>query len=368
MVLGMRRRSAGAFVLAALLVAACGGETSSPAAPTAARPQTTAAGGAAGATAAPAKGTCTPKQVKIAVPVTPPNVVHIPPYVALDLGYFKEENLEAELIRFEGGVGSLRSAAGGSVDLAGTSSEPVITAISQGADVKVVYTYAPNVDVSFVVGPSIKTLADLKGKKIGIQEPGGFADVMSRFVLQKAGINPNDVQFVQTTTAGRVTQLVAGQVDTGVLHIDQTLGIQKQNPDIHVLANMWDVVSNYQYSVYAASTTLIKNDPNTVECMVRALMRADRALYDPAMRDKMIDIATKYTQAEKDVVAQTFDQLVKAKAWPQNDGLPRQNIEGVAKSLKDQGQLGKDVTFDQIVDLSFAQKVVQQLGRKDFPY
>ncbi len=335
----------------AILASACGGGVAPAASPTAL-----------------AKATCSPKSVKIAIPVTPPNVVHIPPYVALDLGYFKDENLTAELVPFEGGVGSLRSAAGGSVDLAGTSSEPVITAIGQGADVRVVYTYAPNVDVSFVVRASIQQLSDLKGKKIGIQEPGGFADVMSRFVLKKAGIDPKDVQFVTTTTAGRVPQLIAGTVDTGVLHVDQTLTVQKRAPGIHVLVNMWDILSDYQYSVYAASTTLIQNDPATVECLVRALMRADRAMYDPAMRDRIIDIATKYTKEDRDVVAQTFDLLLTARAWPQNTGIPRGNIEGVIQVLRDNGKLTRDLKFDQVVDLTFAQRVTQQLGQKDFPY
>jgi NitT/TauT family transport system substrate-binding protein len=338
---------------AALVAAGCGGAASS------------------GSTAAPpqAKATCTNKSVKIAVPVTPPNVVHMPAYVAQDLGIFRDEGLSVELVRFEGGVGAFRAVAGGSVDLAGTSSEPFITAVSQGAEVKAVYTYAPNVDVSFVVGPGVKTLADLKGKRIGIQEPGGFSDIMSRLVLKKAGINPNDVRFVTTTTAGRVTELIAGNVDTGVLHIDQTRTIQQRSPGIHALANMWDVVSNYQYALDVASSALIRNDPATVECMVRALMRADRAMYDTGQRQRILDIAVKYTQEAPSVVADTFDDLVKAKAWPQNEGIPRANIVGTEKSLKDNGQITTQPRFEDLVDLSVARRVVGQLGRvNSFPY
>ncbi len=329
-----------------------------------------ACGGAAPAVSPPAaKATCSQKSVKIAVPVTPPNVVHIPPFVAKDLGYFNEENLNVELPTLEGGVGALRQVAAGSVELAGTSSEPVISAIGEGADVKVVYTYAPNVDVSFVVRANIQQPSDLKGKKIGIQEPGGFADVMSRFVLKSAGVDPKDVSFVTTTTAGRVPALINGTVDTGVLHIDQTLTVRKRAPEIHVLYNMWEILKDYQYSVFAASSTLIKNDPAIVECLVRALMKANRALYDPAKRDQMIDIMVKYTKEDKDVVAQTYDTLLKAKAWPQNDGVVRANIEGTIKSLKDNNKLSRDLNYDQVVDLSFAQKVTQQLGKvRDFPY
>src|ERR1700716_914637 len=179
------------------------------------------------ATPAEKAAVCINQTVKIAMPVTPPNVVHIPPYIAQDMGIFKDEGLTVEIAKFEGGVSAFRAMAGGSVDLAGTSSEPFITAVSQGAEVKAVYTYAPNVDVAFVVAEKIKTAADLKGKNIGIQEPGGFADVMSRLVLKKYGISASDGKFVTTTTAGRVTELVAGRVDTGVLHIDQVKTIAK---------------------------------------------------------------------------------------------------------------------------------------------
>src|SRR3989449_9549966 len=188
-----------------------GGAATASSAPTAA---------AATATAVP-KATCAAKKITIAVPVTPPNVVHLTPYVADAFGYFKDENLTVELVRFDGGVGSLRASASGAIDLAGTSTEPVVDAIANGADVKIVYTYAPNVDVSFAVSAGIKTLADLKGKKMGVQEPGGFADVMTRIVLKKANIDAKDVTFVTTTTAGRVQALATGTTDTAVLHIDQ---------------------------------------------------------------------------------------------------------------------------------------------------
>lgn len=330
-----------------------------------------ACGGGGGPAPQPTAGkaSCKPgTSVKIAVPVTPPNVVHIPPYVALDQGYFKEENLNVEISRFEGGVGAFRAVASGSVDLAGTSSEPAIQAVAQGAEVKSVYTYAPNVDVSFVVSSRIQTPADLKGKKIGIQEAGGFADVMSRLVLKKLNVDPKDVQFVQTTTAGRVTQLLAGQVDTGVLHVDQTLAIQKQNPGIHVLANLWEVVKDYEYAFFAVSRDRLKSDPALVECMVRALMRANRALYDPAQKQPLTNIMVKYTNEPADVVSQTYDTLLKAKAWPQNEGIVRANVDGTIQSLKDNNQLQGQVKFDDVVDLSIAKKVTAQLGHKDFPY
>lgn len=352
--------------IAAVLVGACGGGTTAPS--PAPSPAATAAGTVAASPAAP-KATCQPKTITLAVPVTPPNVVHLTPYVAIDFGYFKDENLTVQLQRFEGGVGSLRASASGGITLAGTSTEPAVDAIANGADVRIVYSFAPAVDVSFAVGPKIKTMADLKGKVMGVQEPGGFADVMTRIILKKAGIDPKEVTFQQTTTAGRVQQLAAGQTDTAVLHIDQVKTAQKSNPQISVLANMWEVLSDYQFSVYVVPTQAIKDDAATLECTIRALMRAARAMYDPANRAKIVEIAVKESKVDKAIAESTFDTLVKAKAWPQNEGVVKASIEGTIASEKAFSKISKDLKFEDVTDLSIVKRVIAQLGAvRDFPY
>jgi ABC-type nitrate/sulfonate/bicarbonate transport system substrate-binding protein len=344
-------------LVVAFVISACGGGAASPS------PTASAAPSAAPTVAA---AVCPATSVKIAVPVTPPNVVHLPPYVAQELGYFKDENLTVELVRFEGGVGALRAMASGGVDLAGTSSEPLVTAIAQGVEVRALGTYSPSISQVFAVGAGIKTAADLKGKKIGIQEPGGFADALSRAYLKKNNVATTDVQFVTTTTAARVQQLIAGAVDTGILHVDQILTVQKTAPQIAVLANMWDVLPDYQYAVYAAPAAQANSDK--YECIMRALTRANRAMYDPALRQRILDMAVRETKADAAIVKQAFETLEKAKAWPQNDGLPRKNIEGTVLSLLDNKQIDKTIKYEDIVDLRAVNKVIAQLGKKDWPY
>ncbi len=348
-------------LIIAFLISACGGGATTPT-----PSPSTAASSAPTAAPTAAKATCPATNVKIAVPVTPPNVVHLPPYVAQELGYFKDENLTVELVRFEGGVGALRAMVAGGVDLAGTSSEPLVTAIAQGVEVRAIGTYSPAISQVLAVGAGIKTAADLKGKKIGIQEPGGFADALSRAYLKKNNVAATDVQFVTTTTAARVQQLVAGAVDTGILHVDQILTVQKNAPQITVLANMWEVLPDYQYAVYAAPAAQANSDK--YECIMRALTKANRAMYDPAQRQKILDMAVRETKADAAIVKQAFETLEKAKAWPQNDGLPKKNIEGTVQSLFDNKQIDKMVKYEDIVDLRAVNKVIAQLGKKDWPY
>jgi len=109
-----------------------------------------------------------PKKLVLAMAVTPPNLVHIPPYLAKDLGYFKEEGLDVEIISFEGGVGSLRAMVAGSADLALTSADPPISARAQGAPIKMILSTSPLLEAVMTVQGNIKEIKDLKGKKLSV--------------------------------------------------------------------------------------------------------------------------------------------------------------------------------------------------------
>src|SRR5207244_12126028 len=109
--------------------------------------------------------------------------------------------------------------------------------------------------------------------------------------------------FVTTTTAGRVQALATGQTDTAVLHIDKVETVQKKTRTISVLANMWELLSDYQYSVYIVPTQTLKDDPSTTECIVRSLMRANRAMYDSANKQKVVDIAVKEGKIDATIAA-----------------------------------------------------------------
>ena len=140
----------------------------------------------------------------VAMPTTPPNIVHMPVHIANDLGLFKKYGLDHQGRRAGGRRLHLPRHGGGQrrhrfrVRARSRSS-----ASAKGANTKMILANMPKLEASMVVSKDIKTLADLKGKRIGIQEPGGFADVLTRGVLRAAKIDPKDVQLRQHRHRGR---------------------------------------------------------------------------------------------------------------------------------------------------------------------
>jgi ABC-type nitrate/sulfonate/bicarbonate transport system substrate-binding protein len=304
----------------------------------------------------------TKRKVVFGVPVTPPNVVHIPPYIAKEMGFFNEYNIDAEFVTFEGGTQTLRGSVAGGLDITGTSSDPAIIAAARGAGTKVLGTYSHRLSQSMLVQGDIKSCKELKGRKIGIQEVGAFNEVMSRAVLASCGLTPKDVDYVNVSTKGRVPGLLSNQIDTAILHVDQALVAKKKKPELNILVNLWEPLPKWLYAAYIAPEKEITSSRQLYVDLMTALIKANRFIYNN--KAKTVEIAGKYTQQDADVVGQTYDILANAGAWPVNDGLPKDMVEWTINKQVELGSIKAEEkpSYEKLIDLSVVQAALTKAG------
>lgn len=310
---------------------------------------------AAGASAALTKFT-------FGAPTTPPNLVHVTPWVAKEQGFFIEEGLDVEISTFEGGVYVIRNVVSGSLDAGAGAGAAAMVSAAKKAGIKAIYAPAPRFSSTLTVRSNIKTLQDLKGKKFGIQEVGGFADVLSRMVLQKAGIKPDEVTFVPIASAD-VPPLLAGQIDTAVLHVDQLLLARQKDPSFHPLVKFWELDPNQLFLIVVAPENKLAAEPAKYQALVRALVKANRFMY--ANKPRTVEIAVKYAQIPRDVVEQAYDELAKGKVWAQNDGLPREKVEYTIDRMVKVGNIKPEERpkYENVVAVSIIEEAMKRFSR-----
>jgi NitT/TauT family transport system substrate-binding protein len=301
-------------------------------------------------------------KLSIGMPTTPPNIVHMPVIVAQDLGIFKEQGLEVKTVPLDGGVKVFRAMLAGSLDIAQSPGTVTSIAISKGAKVKAILGTLYKFEASMVVRGDIKTMADLKGKRIGIQQPGGFADVLSKSVLRAAKIDPKEVHFVSIATED-VPALVANQVDTAILHVEQEMLAKEKVPSLHAIARMWELQPKQMYTFYSVKEDTIKKDPAALQAFVKGVIEATRVIYTD--RAKVLPIMVKHTGYPEKIVADTYDLLVKSCIWDANTGLSPERVKFTAELMTKVGNIekGKTPSYEQIVDKSFADKAIKDLGK-----
>jgi ABC-type nitrate/sulfonate/bicarbonate transport system substrate-binding protein len=297
----------------------------------------------------------------IGMPTTPPNVVHMPIFIAQDLGLFKKYGVDLKTVALAGGVKVFRAMQAGSVDIGDVPGTVTSIAVSKGAKVKGILGTLYKFEASMVVRGDIKTMADLKGKRIGIQQPGGFADILSRTVLRAAHVNPKDVNFVSIATED-VPALVADQVDTAILHVEQEMLAQEKVPSLHAIARMWELQPEQMYTYYAVKDETIKNKRAALEGFVKGVIEATRIMYTD--KAKVLPLIVKHTGYPPKVVEKAFDLLVKSCIWDANTGLDPKRVDFTSKLMEKVGRIPKDKvpTYNQIVDKTFAEKAIKDLG------
>jgi NitT/TauT family transport system substrate-binding protein len=297
----------------------------------------------------------------VGMPTSPPNIVHMSVLIADDLGLYKKHGISVKTIAQAGGVFVYRAMLAGNVDVGMVPGSIVIVGASKGSPARMIYVNAPKFEASMVARPNVPTMADLKGKRIGIQEPGGFADINSRAVLRAAKIDPKDVSFVSIATED-VPALVADQVDTGILHVEQEMLAKSKVPGIHAIARMWELQPKAVYLGAAATDKTIKEKPAQLKAFIKANMEATRLLYTD--KAKVMPSLVKHTGYPQKILEESLDFMVKECIWDANTGLGPERFEFTANLMTKVGNIaeGKTPKHEDIIYAAFAKEAIAELG------
>ncbi len=298
----------------------------------------------------------------LGMPTTPPNLVHIPAWVAKEQGFFAEEGLDVEIATFEGGIYVIRNVVSGGLDAGAGVGASLAVSVAKKAGIKAIFAPAPKFASTLTVRSNIKTLQDLKGKKLGMQEVGGFADVLNRMVLRKAGVTPEEVTFIPIASAD-VPPLLAGAIDTAVLHVDQLMLARQKDPSFHPLVKFWELEPNQLFNVVVAQDKKLAAEPAKFQALVRGWVKANRFMY--ANKARTVEIAMKYAKLPRDVAEQAYDELVKGKVWAQNDGLPRAKVEYTINRMVQVGNIKPEERpkYEDYVAVSIIEEALKGLPR-----
>ena len=147
-------------------------------------------------------------------------LVHLPWSVAIGQKYFEEQGLEPRGFNFDTGGKSIGALIGGSADFAANALEHAIKAKVQGKDLVYVFSSTRLPGFGLVVASAhkgeIKTVADLKGKTVGVSGIGVASHVLLDYMLKKNGLDPKDVKVVAVGLSTLPPALEGGKIVAGM--------------------------------------------------------------------------------------------------------------------------------------------------------
>ena len=298
------------------------------------------------------------KLVPVRIAVVSRSTLDLPFWVARELGFFREEGIDAEIILFRASL-TVQAMLGGSVDF-GTATGTALSAAVNGADVRVVMAMSERPSFDLMGHPSITNVQQLRGKRIGYGGVGGLTEIIIRHILSANQISTDQVTFL-TLGGGDVSfmSLRAGVVDAVMLQIPATFLAQDEG--FRKIAAGADYYRAVQGGL-AATKTIIVEKPEIVTRVVRATLRAVRLLKND--RKYAIEVMTKKNYVELGKERERFAERAYDAAMQGyslsgvvDEKLQREMIAAAAQRIKPPPQIAPERVFD----FSFARKAGEGL-------
>jgi NitT/TauT family transport system substrate-binding protein len=280
---------------------------------------------------------------KLTIAVGGKNLLYyLPLTIAETQGYFKAEGLDVTIADFAGGSRALQALIGGSADVTSGAFEHTINMQVKGQRLRafVLQGRAPQIvlGINPKTMPNFKSVADLKGKKLGVTAPGSSTQVLANFVLAKAGLKPGDISIIGVGAGnGAVAAMRAGQIDA-ISNLDPVITLLVRSGDLKIISDTRVVAEADRIfggpmpaGCLYTQQTFIDRYPATTQALANAIVRADRWIHNAGPGDIIKAVPENYLLGDRAVYVDAF---LAAKGALSPDGMiPEAGAETARRAL-----------------------------------
>jgi len=299
-----------------------------------------------------------------------------PLFIADKRGYFKEEGIEVEFTTFDSAAKMIAPLGAGQLEVgAGSPAAGFYNAAARGLNIKIVadkgsmppgYGYLPLlVRKDLVDSGKFKSFKDLKGLKVALPAPGTTTDSTLNEALAKGGLKWADVDVTYMGFPQHVLALQNKAIDASVTTEPSATRSEQLGAAVR-FATGDAVYPNQQVAVILYGGNFIKEQPEVARKFMLAYIRAVRDYNDAlkggklagARADEIIAILTESTTIKD---ANVYRALTPNGVNP--DGkLNEASLRKDLQFFKDRGLIEGNISVDQVVDNSFVEAALKQIG------
>lgn len=294
-----------------------------------------------------------------------PVISYVPIFVAVDLGYFKEKNIEIELLRFASGAKQMAPLASGSIDVAaGGASAGLFNAIASGSNFKIVADKGQNRDgkaygnqliLSTAAMEKVKAggFKALKGETFATFGKGSVADFGLYHELKHGGLDWSEVRIVnleppkiyQAIKSGAIVGASTAEPWSAIVEVEG-IGVR------YLTAADIPEIAETQIAVIMYGGDFMTKQRDLAQRWMDAYIKGIRYYNkNGMMHDTVVKILQKYTKVDGKVLAKSIP------VYLDNNG--RVNIKSIQQQIDwnvKVGNLKTPIDARAIVDESFLPK------------
>jgi NitT/TauT family transport system substrate-binding protein len=267
---------------------------------------------------------------------------YLPLTIAEQLGYFQAEGLDVEISDFAGGSRALQAVVGGSADVVSGAYEHTINLQSKNQFFQafVLQGRAPQIAVGVSVKalPGYRSVADLRGRKIGVSAPGSSTNMVANLVLSRAGVKASEVSYIGVgTSAGALAALRSGQIDA-MSNTDPVMTMLEQKGEVKIISDTRTLKGTTDVfggpmpaGCLYAPAEFVQKYPNTCQALTNAIVHSLKWLQTAGPSDIIKTVPEAYLLGDRALYLASFNKVREAIAL---DGLiPEEGARTALKAL-----------------------------------
>src|SRR5262245_8841065 len=231
---------------------------------------------------------------KLVVGYSGVTAIQAPVWIIKDAGYFKQEGLDASLVYIAASSTMAQSMLAGEVPISTANSQAVVDTGLQGGDLVAVGAFVNFVALYVIAPPEIKSVADLRGKPVGVTRFGATTDFAMQMYLKKYGLEPvRDVPIIQI---GGVPELAAALSKKSIYAaaMSYPMGLVAQQAGMKMLANLAKEEIPFLHQGITTTGKFLRERRAQVKAFVRAYGSAVHFMHTRKEESKAI--ISRYTK------------------------------------------------------------------------
>jgi NitT/TauT family transport system substrate-binding protein len=297
-------------------------------------------------------------------------MVYLPTALAKSKGYFAEEGLDVEILDIKGGGSQAASALiGGSVDFSANAIDHAIKAKVQKKDLVAVHSHVRLPVMGLVVANKykgeIKSLADLKGRPVGVTSPGSQTHMVLGFLLAKSGVKADEVKIIGAGGNTMPLAIEKDSVHAGMM-VDPFFTVFLKQGKGYALVDMFTtrgtldaMGGEVQGTTLLTRPDVIAKRPATVQKMVNALVKANKVITSSSGEELARSLPRELAGDPK-LYAESFEHA--REAFPPDSLVSREGVARVIETMRtfEAVPAGMKIEPDSVFDNRY---VLKALGR-----
>jgi ABC-type nitrate/sulfonate/bicarbonate transport system substrate-binding protein len=279
-----------------------------------------------------------------------PGMFNLPVGIAIQRGFFQEQNLDAKLVLTRSDADRV-ALASGDVDFSLRGSS-VVLAAARGLPVRMIFVGTLKPFWALVVRPEIDSVKQLKGKALGVAGKSGAHHLATRAVLRHHGLDPDkDVVFTIVSIGSRLPALTSGAMDGGLLDYGEAFRAEKNG--FKILLNAADYYAVPNWTV-GAHTKKLREQPDQVKRLLRASVKGLR--YMRENREGALDALVRWLKVDREIARGIYDLSINN--FTKDGSVDEALLKGIFDQQLSEAKL-KGVPLSQVTDFSYLSQVLK---------